>query len=128
MTNQADQKIAHLQTIITAIRKIQHLIISGKDPETILEKTCEILVDTRGYYFAWITLFDEKRNTKFFTGAGAISVINNIRNQATSKGFPDQLWQTLSNTSETVHSGLPGEFLIDLDTTEWTPFLAEIKD
>jgi len=128
MTNQADQKIAHLQTIITAIRKIQHLIISGKDPETILEKTCEILVDTRGYYFAWITLFDEKRNTKFFTGAGAISVINNIRNQATSKGFPDQLWQTLSNTPETVHSGLPGEFLIDLDTTEWTPFLAEIKD
>ncbi|WP_163323140.1 PAS domain S-box protein [Draconibacterium mangrovi] len=128
MTNQADQKIAHLQTIITAIRKIQHLIISGKDSETILEKTCEILVDTRGYYFAWITLFDEKRNTKFFTGAGAISVINNIRNQATSKGFPDHLWQTLSNTPETVHSGLPGELLIDLDTTGWTPFLAQIKD
>ncbi|WP_319502004.1 PAS domain S-box protein [uncultured Draconibacterium sp.] len=128
MKNKVDPKIVHLQTVITAIRKIQHLIISGKDPETILEKTCEILVDTRGYHFAWITLFDEKQHTKFFTGSGDVFIINNFRKQATTNSFSDQLWQIISNSSQTVLSDLPEQYIKDLDTTEWTPFLAQIKE
>ncbi|QIA07321.1 hybrid sensor histidine kinase/response regulator [Draconibacterium halophilum] len=128
MKNRADQKIAHLHKIIDTSRKIQRLIISEKQPESILDKTCKVLVDTRGYCFAWIALFDDEQHIKYFTSSGDASIIDNIDTKLLSNGLLEKLRQDISDTTESVITNLPAELLNNLDTKTWTPFLAPIKE
>ncbi|MCK5057619.1 MAG: GAF domain-containing protein [Candidatus Aminicenantes bacterium] len=55
-----DKKIKHLNKILRAIRNVNQLIIREKDRDALIQKACEILIETRGYYNAWIVLLDEK--------------------------------------------------------------------
>ena len=128
MKNKADQKIAHLHKILDTTRKIQRIILTEENIETILDKICETLIDTRGYYFAWITLFDEQHDIKYFTGSGHTNSIEQIKSKLRSDDFSDLLLKKISASSETIINKLPAEFLKNLDTKSWTPFLIKIEE
>jgi PAS domain S-box-containing protein len=55
----AEQQIAELNLLLRAIRGIDQLIVREREPERLLQKACEILVETRGYVFAWVGLADQ---------------------------------------------------------------------
>ena len=59
---QAEKKIGHLNTVLRAIRNVNQLITKKKDQDSLLKGSCDTLIETRGYYNAWVALFDESGN------------------------------------------------------------------
>jgi len=57
--NQAEEKIGHLNTVLRAIRNVNQLITKEKDQDSLIKGSCDTLIETRGYYNAWVALFDE---------------------------------------------------------------------
>ena len=67
---QAEERIKHLNLFLQAIRRVNVLIIKEKNREKLLKGACENLIETRGYYNAWIALLDEKGKLKTCAEAG----------------------------------------------------------
>lgn len=55
----AEERINHMALILRAIRNVNQLITKEKDRDKLLKGSCDNLVDTRGYFSAWIALLDE---------------------------------------------------------------------
>lgn len=64
---QVETKIERLNLIVRGIRNVNQLITKEKDKDKLLQGVCSNLIETRGYYHAWIVLFD--KNRKFVTAA-----------------------------------------------------------
>ncbi len=62
---QVEGKIEHLNLVLRAIRKVNQLITKEKDRDKLLKGACDNLIETRGYYNAWIALLGE--SSKFIT-------------------------------------------------------------
>ncbi len=67
---QVRDKIAHLNQTLRAIRTVNQLITKEKNRDRLLQGTCGLLVKTRGYNSAWITLLDDHKNLVAFYHAG----------------------------------------------------------
>jgi signal transduction histidine kinase len=65
----AQKKSDHLNAILSAIRNVNQLIVREKDRDRLIQRVCENLIETRGYYSAWIALVDESH--RFLTAAEA---------------------------------------------------------
>jgi len=48
--------------VLYSIRNVNQLITKEKDRDRLLKGACDNLTQTRGYYSAWIVLFDENRD------------------------------------------------------------------
>ncbi|MBN2664759.1 MAG: response regulator [Bacteroidales bacterium] len=59
---QLQNKANHFSRINKAIRNVNQLIIKEENSNSLLEKVTKCLVDTNGYHFVWIYLFEEKKN------------------------------------------------------------------
>ncbi len=55
----AEQRIQHLNLVLRAIRDVGKLIVSETDRDHLLSAICKSLIRTRGYYNAWIALWDQ---------------------------------------------------------------------
>jgi len=55
----AEERIVHLNAALLAIRNVSKIITRENDRGTLLKGVCQSLVETRGYYNAWIVLLDE---------------------------------------------------------------------
>jgi len=51
-------RIAHLNLVLRAIRRVNELITREKDPDRLLQGVCDNLIENRGYHNAWIVLLD----------------------------------------------------------------------
>ena len=56
----AEAELEHLNLVLRAIRNVNQLITREKDRGRLVQRTCDLLIETRGYYNAWIALLDEK--------------------------------------------------------------------
>jgi PAS domain S-box-containing protein len=56
---QAEERLIHLNLVLSTIRKVNQLVAQEKDRGTLLKAACENLTKTRGYFNAWIALLDE---------------------------------------------------------------------
>ncbi len=65
----AEARTTHLNAVLRAIRDVNQLMAIEKDRDRMIQGVCETLIETRGYYSAWIALVDE--NNGFLTAAGA---------------------------------------------------------
>jgi PAS domain S-box-containing protein/putative nucleotidyltransferase with HDIG domain len=64
------QRIEHLYAVLLAIRNVNQLIIREKDPDALVEQACNLLVETRGYYSAWIALLDGEGTVRTVAESG----------------------------------------------------------
>ena len=55
-------RIAHLNLVLRAIRRVNELITREKDPDRLLQGICDSLIKNRGYHNAWIALLDPDGN------------------------------------------------------------------
>jgi two-component system, cell cycle sensor histidine kinase and response regulator CckA len=67
---QAEEKVKHLNEVLLAIRNVNQLITQEKDRDQLLHKSCQNLVETRGYHNAWICLLDSQNKASAFYSAG----------------------------------------------------------
>ena len=54
----AEEALEHLNSVLRAIRNVNQLITKEKDRDSLLQGACDNLVETRGYFSAWIALMD----------------------------------------------------------------------
>jgi PAS domain S-box-containing protein/putative nucleotidyltransferase with HDIG domain len=62
-----EDRIKHLNLVLRAIRNVNQLIVKEKDRNTLIQRACELLAETRGYHSAWIALTD--RQGKYLTSS-----------------------------------------------------------
>ncbi len=63
---QAEERIAHLNRFLQAIRNVNQLITQERDLDRLLERACGYLIETASYNAAWILLInDDGAPTKF---------------------------------------------------------------
>ncbi|MBW1702105.1 MAG: PAS domain S-box protein, partial [Deltaproteobacteria bacterium] len=55
----SEERIEHINLVLSAIRNVNQLITREKDRGKLLQGVCNNLVETRGYYNAWVVLLDE---------------------------------------------------------------------
>ena len=55
----SQEKAAHLNAVLHAIRGVNQLITREKNRDRLLRGICETLIKTRGYHNAWIAMLDE---------------------------------------------------------------------
>lgn len=55
---QAQEREQHLNQVLQAIRNVNQLIVREHDEQRLIQRACELLVETRGYQGAWIALGD----------------------------------------------------------------------
>jgi PAS domain S-box-containing protein len=67
---QTEEKIKHLNLILRAIRSVNQLIVKEKDRERLLQGVCNNLIETGGYYSAWVALLDESGKLETYAEAG----------------------------------------------------------
>lgn len=65
----AEEKIKHLNLVLRAIRNVNQILIKEKDRGKLINSVCDNLIETRGYFNAWISLLDE--SGKYLTSAEA---------------------------------------------------------
>ncbi len=54
----AEEREYYLKQMLLAIRNVNQLIVQENDPHRLIERACENLTETLGYYNAWIALFN----------------------------------------------------------------------
>ena len=66
---QAEAEMQRLNLVLHAIQSVNQLIIKEKNRDRLLKGICDSLVETRGYYNAWVALLDDSQ--KLITAAEA---------------------------------------------------------
>ena len=56
--------------MLEAVRKVRRLIGSEKNSRGLLKRTCDILVENRGYYHVWTAFTDESGKVLFTAESG----------------------------------------------------------
>jgi two-component system, cell cycle sensor histidine kinase and response regulator CckA len=67
---QAEARIEHLNRVLRAIREVNQLIVRERDPLRLIQETCGLLVERRGYGCALIILTDEAGRPLTYAQAG----------------------------------------------------------
>jgi PAS domain S-box-containing protein len=53
------EHIDHINHVLDAIRLINKVIVYEQDPQTLLQRACNLLIETRGYRTAWAAVYGE---------------------------------------------------------------------
>jgi len=56
---QAEERVEHLNLVLSALRNVNQLITKEKDRGKLLQGICDNLTENRGYHGAWVALLDE---------------------------------------------------------------------
>ncbi len=65
-----EQRLAHFNRVFAAIRSVNRLIVREKDKKLLLSTAVETLIETRGFYSAWIGLYDNSGKVNYVVMAG----------------------------------------------------------
>lgn len=65
-----EERLRHLNAVLRAIRNVNQLIVRAREPRSLIEETCRLLVETRGYLVSWIVLANDAGRPVDFAEAG----------------------------------------------------------
>jgi len=91
----SEKKIAHLNSVLLAIRNVHQLIGTEKDPDQLIHKVCNLLTATRGYLHVWIGLSDESLPFVKFAESGIGTDFVHFREEIASGIYPSCMEQAL---------------------------------
>ncbi|NWH05560.1 hybrid sensor histidine kinase/response regulator [Desulfobacter latus] len=96
------KKQAHLNRVLKAVLNTNQLIVKERDPAGLIQKACEELIGTMGYFNAWIGLLDEEGRHVKLTGAAGFDRGFDVMRERLNQGvFPSCMQRTLQ-TNESV--------------------------
>jgi len=93
----AEEKITHLNLILYTLGKINHLIVREKNREKLIQETCNILTENRGYVNAWIILLDEESKYYVSAESGMGEEFNSLKPRLESGYLPKCAVQSLED-------------------------------
>ena len=68
--SKAEKRIRHLNRVLRAIHGVHRIILGERDRRRLLQAVCAALVESRGYYAAWIVLLDDSGDIDCAAEAG----------------------------------------------------------
>ncbi|MCD4722590.1 MAG: PAS domain S-box protein [Desulfobacula sp.] len=89
------KKIDHLNLVLMTIRDVGRLLITENNREKLIKGICDILVEKRGYYNAWIGLFGNDKIINLIADSGIESPFENIKKNIKKQLFARCVEQTL---------------------------------
>jgi CheY-like chemotaxis protein len=81
----AEKRLQHLNLVLRAIRNVNQLIVPEKDRSRLIQRACQLLVEGRGYFTAWIALLDNQGRAAAATAAGEVKHTDQVL-QALARG------------------------------------------
>ncbi|MEA1866692.1 MAG: ATP-binding protein [Thermodesulfobacteriota bacterium] len=66
----AERHIEHLNSVLQIIRNINQLIMVEKDRDSLLQKACDALIETRAYNAAWLGFLQNDETFSTVVGSG----------------------------------------------------------
>ncbi len=85
---QARERIAQLNRVLLAIHDVGQLIARESDPVRLVEQTCGLLVQARGYVGAWIALGDGRAPATGFAAAGRSEGLEELERRVRRGDWP----------------------------------------
>lgn len=106
----AEERNAHLTSVIHAIRNVNQLINIVKDKDRLIQKVCDILVDGRGYEKSWVMLLDKNGGTPSVAIAGLSNETSPFfLEQVKQRNLPECVKELLSHNSRFLPLDQPGK-------------------
>ena len=78
----------HLFSVLMAIRDVNRLIVRERNVNVILQETCNILVEARGYNAAWLGLLKDKKNFSMVVGSPLKEAVSRFCEQTMKEDYP----------------------------------------
>ncbi len=99
-------RVEHLNKVLRAVRGVNQLITTTFDPAPLIEKSCDLLVDSRGYDSAWIVLFNDDNNAHLFasTGIEDAAVLERFRESLKKGKLPECILESWRSEKPIVRS------------------------
>ena len=91
----SEKKIAHLNSVLLALRDVHQLIGTEKDPDQLIHEVCNLLTKTRGYHHVWIGLSDESLPFVKFAESGIGTDFVHFREEIVNGRYPSCMEQAL---------------------------------
>ena len=65
-----EKRIEHLNSVLKAIRNVNQLVLVEKDRDSLLQKACDALIETRAYNAAWLGFLQDDETFATVVGSG----------------------------------------------------------
>uniref|UniRef100_UPI003217A4E3 PAS domain S-box protein n=1 Tax=uncultured Draconibacterium sp. TaxID=1573823 RepID=UPI003217A4E3 len=126
MRKGTNAKEQHLHCIIDTFKEINQLLVHEKSPSQLIRKTCRILVETRGFYFAWIALIDRKKTITEIESAGNAKGFDIVKNNLLNGLFPESHKTALETKKVCIQTSLQNDYPLQIKDKEWVSFIVPI--
>jgi PAS domain S-box-containing protein len=97
----AEARIEHLNSVLKAIRNVNQLIVTETERDRLLRKSCDALVDARGYDAVWLGSLEEGERFATVVGSGFPDDVSRFSKHVTSGDHPPCIRDALAE-GETV--------------------------
>ena len=84
----AEARIEHLNSVLKAIRKVNQLIVTEMERESLLRKSCDALVNARGYDAVWLGSLEDGEIFATVIGSGFPDAVSRFSKHVTSGDHP----------------------------------------
>ncbi|GAB4479606.1 MAG: hypothetical protein Kow0088_20680 [Anaerolineales bacterium] len=91
-----EEKASYLNRILRAIRNVNQLIVHEKDRQRLLQRACQILIESGGYFHAWIATLDQAGQVEMVVQAGLGAAFTEMRQRLLKGEFSAVERQALS--------------------------------
>ncbi len=99
--NLAEEQITRLNSVLRAIRNVNELLVTEKDRGQLLRKSCDALIDARGYDAVWLSLFEDGKRFGEVVGSGFPEDVSRFSRRMVSGDNPPCIRDALAS-EETV--------------------------
>jgi len=97
----AEGQITRLNSVLRAIRNVNELLVTEKDRSRLLRKSCDALIDARGYDAVWLSLFEDGKRFVEVVGSGLPEDVSRFSRRMVSGDNPPCIKDALAS-EETV--------------------------
>ncbi|MEA3281731.1 MAG: GAF domain-containing protein [Euryarchaeota archaeon] len=84
----AEEQITRLNSVLRAIRNVNELLVTVKDRDQLLRKSCDALIDARGYDAVWLSLFEDDKRFVEVVGSGLSEDVSRFNRLISGDNLP----------------------------------------
>ena len=84
----SEKHVKRLFSVLETIRNINQLLIRETNKNLLLQKTCDILIETRGYNSAWIGFLKDEKTFAIVAGSPLKETVSRFREQVAKGDNP----------------------------------------
>ncbi|MDX9722484.1 MAG: PAS domain S-box protein [Myxococcota bacterium] len=105
---QAEAKVRHLNAVLHGIRHVNQLITRERDPQSLIQRACELLVASRGFLGSAIVLTGPSFEVQAFATTGKAAEIGAMLRMVKAGTLPQCMLRALQDGLRLCQSGEPG--------------------